>query len=37
MVFDDSENDQTSEVSENVVDCNAESLNCDTERNTQQT
>ncbi|CAB4041705.1 Hypothetical predicted protein, partial [Paramuricea clavata] len=36
MVFDDSDNDQTSEGSENVVDCNAESLNCDTECKTQQ-
>ena len=36
MVFDHSDNDQTSEVSENVVDCNAESLNCDTECKTQQ-
>ena len=36
MLFDDSDNDQTSEGSENVVDCNAESLNCDTECKTQQ-
>ena len=36
MVFDDSDNDQTSEGSENVVDCNAESLKCDTECKTQQ-
>ncbi|CAB4002193.1 Hypothetical predicted protein [Paramuricea clavata] len=36
MVFDDSDNDQTSEGSENVLDCNAESLNCDTECKTQQ-
>jgi hypothetical protein len=33
ILFDDSDNDQTSE---NVVDCNAESLNCDTECKTQQ-
>ena len=37
MVFDDSDNDQTSEGSENVVNCNAESLNCDTECKTQKT
>jgi hypothetical protein len=36
MVFDDSDNDQTSECSENVVHCNAES-SCDTECKTQQT
>ena len=36
MVFDDSDNDQTSEGSENVVGCNAESLNCNTECKTQQ-
>ncbi|CAB4030131.1 Hypothetical predicted protein, partial [Paramuricea clavata] len=36
MVFDDSDNDQTSDGSENIVDCNAESLNCDTECKTQQ-
>ncbi len=30
------DNDQTSEGSENVVDCNAESLKCDTECKTQQ-
>jgi hypothetical protein len=36
MVFDDSDNDQTSECLENVLDCNAESLNCSTECKTQQ-
>jgi hypothetical protein len=36
MLFDDSDNDQTSEGLENVVDCNVESLNCDTECKTQQ-
>ncbi|CAB4022532.1 Hypothetical predicted protein [Paramuricea clavata] len=36
ILFDDSDKDQTSEGLENVLDCNAESLNCDTECKTQQ-
>ncbi|CAB4033998.1 Hypothetical predicted protein, partial [Paramuricea clavata] len=35
-LFDDSDNDQTSEGLENVVGCNTESLNCDTECKAQQ-
>ncbi len=37
VMLNDSDNDQISEGSENVVECNTESMNCDTDGKTQQT